>query len=128
MFGKLGIRVYVDWMDEEMPAITSGTTATKIKEKIKNNQKFILLATNQAINSKWCNWELGLGDAEKYLWGIALFPIAENSGDWKGNEYLQIYPRIERVKRSIHGNDYDWFVIYPDKTKVTLEAWLKHKS
>ena len=39
----------------------------KLKEKIEIADKFILLATEKAINSKWCNWELGLGDAAKYM-------------------------------------------------------------
>ena len=52
---KLGINVYVDWLDYEMPSTTNGTTAARIKEKIKDCDKFILLATEKAISSKWCN-------------------------------------------------------------------------
>lgn len=70
-----GANVYVDWLDEGMPKTTSGITAAKIKEKIKENDKFILLATEGAINSKWCNWELGLGDAAKYIHNIAILPV-----------------------------------------------------
>ena len=66
MLKNLGINVYVDWMDEDMPKQTSGTTAVKIKQKIRSCRKFILLATEGAIASKWCNWELGYGDAYKY--------------------------------------------------------------
>lgn len=125
-FRKLGIRIYVDWMDSDMPAITSGTTAEKIKEKIRQNQKFILMATNNAVNSKWCNWELGLGDAAKYINDISLFPLADNSGLWHGNEYLQIYPRIEREEGLGYISEY-WNVIYPNGTKIRLESWLKSK-
>jgi hypothetical protein len=125
---KLGISVYIDWMDDEMPAVTSGTTAARIKEKIKENRKFILLATNNAVASKWCNWELGFGDAAKYINHISLFPLAENSGAWNGNEYLQIYPRIERETTQLYIGgrvSENWYVIYPDKRKVSLEDWLK---
>lgn len=45
-----------------MPEKTSGLTATKIKYQIYKNDKFILLATDNAIASKWCNWEVGIGD------------------------------------------------------------------
>ena len=39
------VEVYMDWLDEEMPKFTSGETAKKIKEKIRENDKFILLST-----------------------------------------------------------------------------------
>jgi hypothetical protein len=92
---KEGIDVYVDWLDEGMPKYASGITAKRIKEKIRENDKFILLASEGAINSKWCNWELGLGDAAKYIKNIALLPVAKDNSDFSGAEYLQIYPHIE---------------------------------
>lgn len=52
-----------------MPARTCGRTAENIKEKIKKYDKFILVATEGAIASKWCNWELGFGDAQKFAYG-----------------------------------------------------------
>lgn len=60
-----GVDVYVDWMDPSMPAYTNAETAHKLKQSIKVADKFILVATPNAINSKWCNWELGLGVATK---------------------------------------------------------------
>lgn len=55
------------------------------------------MATNGAIDSKWCNWELGFGDAQKYDRHIALLPMKpEGTCDenYKGNEYMRIYPHI----------------------------------
>jgi len=92
---KEGVDVYVDWMDSSMPAYTNAETAHKLKNKIKVSDKFILLATPDAINSKWCNWELGLGDAEKYIDHIALLPIDKTYETFKGAEYLAIYPFID---------------------------------
>lgn len=100
VMGKLeefGAKVYIDSMDNNMPDKTSGETALKIKEVIKHCDKFILLATNKAIESYWCNWELGIGDTEKYIDHIAILPIKEkgvSDSQYKGNEYLQIYPQI----------------------------------
>lgn len=92
------VDVYIDSQDKTMPKITSGITAKRIKERIKKCDKFILLATNGAIESKWCNWELGFGDANKFEKNnLALFPMCENSyskSSYKGNEYLGIYPHI----------------------------------
>ena len=70
-----GIKAYIDSQDSSMPKVTSGETATNIKSRISACDKFILLATNGAIESKWCNWELGFGDAKKYKNNIALFPM-----------------------------------------------------
>src|SRR5690606_9379404 len=65
LFSKINVEVYVDWMDDELTYPPTGKTALKIKEMINSNKKFILLATNEGIKSKWCNWELGIGDARK---------------------------------------------------------------
>ena len=90
-----GVDVYVDWMDSSMPAYTNAETAHSLKQKIKIADKFILIATPNAINSKWCNWELGLGDAAKYKKHIALLPINKTYETFKGAEYLAIYPYID---------------------------------
>ncbi len=94
---NLGVEIYVDWQDDEMPKNTNGYTARMIKKKIRENDKFILLATEAAVASKWCNWELGYGDSQKYKKHLAIFPI-RNSFDpnFSGNEYLAIYPSIEK--------------------------------
>ena len=131
-----GVDIYVDWKDESMPGVTSGITAKKIKEKIKFNQKFILLATEGAINSKWCNWELGYGDAQKYLDNIAIFPIKDDYREYSGSEYLQIYPSIEFVKentvaRKIGGYfSQGYYVIIPNEngensSYCKLSYWLR---
>lgn len=92
---KLNTTVYVDWMDKTMPKVTSGETAIELKKKIKDLDKFILVASDEAIASKWCNWELGLGDAAKFdKHKIAIFPIQKAGATWTGSEYLEIYPTI----------------------------------
>ena len=80
-----------------MPQSTSSETASRLKAVIKRCDKFILLATDNAIESKWCNWELGFGDAQKFKDHIAIIPIKKKGGSdfqYKGNEYLFIYPYI----------------------------------
>ncbi|MVX37218.1 toll/interleukin-1 receptor domain-containing protein [Myroides sp. LoEW2-1] len=130
-----GVDVYVDWMDSSMPAYTNAETAHKLKQKIKVADKFILLATQSAINSKWCNWELGLGDAEKYINNIALFPINRSNQVFYGAEYLRIYPRIEYQDGSTQyiGGAYipkGYYVFYPEDKDgnsrlLPLKKWLK---
>jgi hypothetical protein len=100
-----GVEIYVDWMDDGMPKHTNGYTAARLKEKIKENKKFILLATEGAICSRWCNWELGLGDAEKYKDHIAILPMSKENVAYAGSEYLQIYPFIEYEDGSNYYNN-----------------------
>ena len=119
---KLGVDVYVDWLDEGMPKTTSGVTARKIKSKITDSDKFILIATEKAINSKWCNWELGFGDAKKYPNNIAIIPVTDRkNSDWSGSEYLQIYPVITTDRLYSIG---DYFVEFQGE-KQSLSDWLK---
>lgn len=125
---KEGVDVYLDWLDDEMPAFTNAKTAHRLKEKIEIADKFILLATEKAINSKWCNWELGLGDAAKYVKNnIALFPITKDNGNFQGTEYLTIYPRIEYENGYSNGIyiPKGFYVKFPDRTIYPLRIWLQ---
>ena len=117
---RCGVDVYVDWMDEEMPKNTSGRTAIKLKEKISSCKKFIFLGTEGAIASKWCNWELGLGDAKKYPINMAVMPIADTDRVYSGSEYLQIYPVIKSDYMVIPDN---YFVEWGSE-RVSLKDWL----
>ena len=131
-----GVDVYVDWMDPSMPAYTNAETAHKLKQKIEVADKFILVATPNAINSKWCNWELGLGDAAKYKEHIALLTINRTYENFRGTEYLEIYPYIEYedgTNKYINGNyiTRGYYVKYKldnGNTSLTpLKDWLKSK-
>lgn len=116
------VKVYIDSKDTTMPKITSGDTALNLKERIRKCDKFILLATNGAIESKWCNWELGYGDAQKYKEHIALFPIKpKNSLDilYKGSEYMDIYPHITY---------YNGTELYKDSTPISKGYYVRTKE
>ncbi|KAF2341767.1 MULTISPECIES: toll/interleukin-1 receptor domain-containing protein [Flavobacterium] len=132
---NFGVDVYVDWLDEGMPKKTSGQTAVRIKQKIKENHKFILLATEEAINSKWCNWELGLGDAEKYIEHIAILPIEKDHISFSGSEYLQIYPYIYQIDyaQTFKGTyrSSGTYVVYPEingnNKVIPISEWLRNR-
>lgn len=119
---KHGFNGYVDWEDEEMPIETSGETAKKIKNKILKSHKFILIATNAAIESKWCNWELGYADAHKYIDALAILPLEDNNSSFRGKEYLHIYPSIQTTSNELPGLNY--YIKYPDGKSIYLSTWL----
>lgn len=126
LLNRLKVDVYVDWMDDELSYPPSSSTALKIKNMIVANKKFLLLATNEGIESKWCNWELGIGDAHKYIDNIALLPVADNSGKWIGNEYLRLYPYIDKKYKNLEW-DNEYVVIYPNGINIDFMEWLKNK-
>lgn len=103
---KVHTSVYVDWADLAMQHPTDRTTAEALKDKIKKYDKFIFIASDAAIDSKWCNWEIGYGDAQKYESNkIVIFPIKQDNREWKGSEYLQLYPSIEYYDGSSRYSD-----------------------
>lgn len=118
---RCGVDVYVDWMDEGMPIITCYLTAARLKEKISSCKKFIFLGTEGAIASKWCNWELGIGDGKKYPYDIAVMPIADNDGIYSGSEYLQLYPVIKSNYMTIPD---DYYVEWRTQ-RISLKDWLR---
>lgn len=120
---QYGVRCYIDGLDQTMPAVTSAETASKIKNRIKACDKFMLLATTKAIDSKWCNWELGYGDSQKFQRdSLAIFPIKmklESNADFKGNEYMDLYPTV--VFR-------DGMTKYRDGSMIEKDYYVKTKS
>jgi hypothetical protein len=90
-----GTRVYVDWNDSNLPRVTNRETAEKLKGKIKENSLFMILATENALDSKWVPWEVGIADQCKGEGAMLLLPVADVYGQFNGSEYLQLYQRIE---------------------------------
>lgn len=134
---KYNVKTYIDSRDSSMPRVTSGKTASKIKTRIRQCDKFILLATNSAVESKWCNWELGYGDSQKFDNNdIAILPLKKadmTDSVYKGNEYMQIYPYIayyEGFELYTNGNHVPkgYYVVTDDekgnRTIEPLENWL----
>ena len=120
---RYGFGGYVDWEDDDMPPTTSSDTAKELKSRIEKAKKFILIATRSAIESKWCNWEVGFADAHKYEDHLALFPVKGDFGNYKGEEYLQIYPSIQ-VKREMNERQFEYYVRYPNGKEISLRNWL----
>lgn len=100
---SLGISVYVDWNDSDLPRVTNRETAEKLKDKIKDNRLFMILATKNALESKWVPWEVGIADQCKGESFMLLVPVADASGRFEGSEYLQLYRRVETAAQGGFG-------------------------
>ena len=111
IFSEQGVKIYVDWNDSSMPRITSGETAKKIKDRISEMNLFFFLATKNGLNSKWCPWELGVADSLKDWEKIGIIPVADETGRFEGNEYLQIYQHLELTENKLP------FIVRPSFSK-----------
>jgi hypothetical protein len=78
----LGVEVYVDWNDSDVPRDTNRETAEKIKAKISDNTIFLVLATRNALESKWVPWEIGVADKTKGEARVLIIPVADPSGNF----------------------------------------------
>jgi len=118
---NMDVVTYIDAFDPTMPDYTCGKTAERIKERIKQCDKFMLLATDNAITSKWCNWELGIGDVHKYKANIAIAPVKNADRDiYTGSEFLEIYPYL------FQGSSGSYYIYDPTtKQCKSLKEWLK---
>lgn len=96
LLSDTGWRVYVDWADGSMPDIPNRETAARIQQKIVDLNYFLFLATPNSMKSRWCPWEIGYADGKKPLDRILVLPTSDNAGSY-GNEYLQLYRRIDRL-------------------------------
>ncbi|WP_204934978.1 toll/interleukin-1 receptor domain-containing protein [Stutzerimonas nitrititolerans] len=89
-----GCRVYIDWLDGDMPERPNKETAARIQQKINENEYFVYLATGNSSRSRWCPWEIGYADGVKVNDKIVIAPTRDNSGSY-GQEYLDLYRRID---------------------------------
>lgn len=120
--------VYVDWLDPTMPKVTSAETATKIKERIIQCDRFIVLLSENSKESRWVPWELGFADAKKDNSKISIFPIKRNlstsDSNFDGLEYMELYQTI-KIGISNDTGENTPIVIEPGATKgYTLYQWL----
>jgi hypothetical protein len=93
-----------------------------LKTKIDECDRFLLVATTNAINSRWVPWELGYADKSKGVDNIAVIPIADSSGKWGGTEYLRLYQQV------LITTD-DHLAVFPPaaiKSGITIGYWMAY--
>ncbi len=94
--------VYIDWEDTGMPDYPNRETAERIQAKIRDLDWFLFLATQNSMRSRWCPWEIGYADGVKRYDTILIVPTSDGNGS-HGNEYLQLYRRIDQAQGGGYG-------------------------
>jgi len=95
---RAGKRVYVDWIDDpelDRSRVTKNTAA-RLRERMLQCPSMIYAATKASTTSKWMPWELGYFDGRKGPEAIAIMPLVAYQGETLGQEYLSLYPTVER--------------------------------
>lgn len=90
-----GVYLYIDWQDAEMPDKPSAETATRLRNRIRQSNLFLFLATQNSMSSKWCPWELGYADGVKPNSDDIVVVPTTDAGYEHGAEYMNLYRRID---------------------------------
>lgn len=92
------LTVYVDWIDD--PALdrssVSARTAARLRSRLRSSSSLIFVTSQNSPSSRWMPWELGYFDGFKPD-RVAVLPLVEAGGRFRGQEYLGLYPVLEDV-------------------------------
>jgi|SRR5690554_973446 len=121
----LGYSVYVDWIeDPELDrANVTKENADYLRKRMKQCRTLLYAFSKNASESTWMPWELGYFDGVKGL--VAVVPITEtDTSTFNGNEYLKLYPYIDKTVETVSHNDKLW-VNEARNIYVSFDKWIK---
>lgn len=124
---KYKLNVYIDWLEDSELDRThvNAKTAQTIKERMQNCKCLLYATSENSSSSKWMPWETGLMDGLKGR--VAICPlIGGDDSNFKGQEYLSMYPFISYEKAE--GSDKDVLWINKGSMYVNFTDWLKGKE
>ncbi|WP_177419083.1 toll/interleukin-1 receptor domain-containing protein [endosymbiont of Lamellibrachia barhami] len=105
MLQKKGHTVYVDWLEDshlDRGKVTS-STATVLRNRMKNCSSLLYLTSAAAESSVWMPWELGYMDARTNRVAVApIFEDDEDEEEFLGREYLGLYPYLDLTSDSFY--------------------------
>ena len=115
-----GFSVYVDWIEDSHlnRNNVSSNTATVIRNRMKNCKSLIYAFSENSVLSKWAPWELGFFDGfNGKVAVLPIFDIPQIGEDYKGVEFIGIYPYITKAMTTI-------FVQQNSEVWVNYSNWL----
>lgn len=119
-----GYSVYVDWIEDKSLDRTkvNKETAKILKFRMKNCRCLLYATSENASDSKWMPWETGLMDGLKGKVAICPF-ISDSSQTFSGQEYLSIYPYVDKAAPSGETNPILW--VNENKNEyISFDSWL----
>lgn len=125
-----GYSVYVDWLaDPQLDrSNVNAATAKVLRERMCRCKGLLYAATTNSADSKWMPWECGYFDGK--FSKAAILPLTTTpQSDYKGQEYLGVYPYVVENTVTLQGRlQKVLFVQSSPKTYCTLGEWLNGKQ
>jgi hypothetical protein len=93
------ITVYVDWLEDPQLDRSQVTldTADLLRERMRHCGFLLYVSSQASVDSKWMPWELGYFDGFRPD-RVGILPVVSTPGaGFIGQEYLGLYPLIERI-------------------------------
>lgn len=128
LFNEADYSVYVDWIEDPQldRSKVNKNTAQVLRNRMLSSKGLAYVATSNASNSKWCQWELGYFDGNKNS-RCCILPIMD-SEVFRGQEYLGLYPYIE-YETSAKTRKYNFWIFEQETNNyVILRDWLKGRN
>ena len=114
-----GYSVYVDSESDPQldPQQVNNTTVEVVRSRLRSCRSILYATSENAEESKWMAWELGLGDGLDKK--VAVVPVKGTPGSLVTREFLLVYPEIQD---GTHGHRL--WVRHPKGNFEAFRAWL----
>ena len=122
---EMGFSVYVDWIQDSHldRAKVDKATVELLRMRLKQSTSLFFATSDNSSTSKWMPWECGYFDGAKGK--VAICPIAAQGAlsEFAGQEYLGIYPYIQKDRPKDADKPTMW--VHETRTKyVVFRQWL----
>ena len=95
-----GKTVYVDWIDDREVdrSQVSAENAEMLRSRMRQCASLFYVHSRNSSTSRWMPWELGYFDG--FNGNAAILPVLPDEGtlDFDGEEYLQLYPKVDMAE------------------------------
>jgi hypothetical protein len=130
MIEALGLTVYVDWIDDAKLDRSKVTVkiAAILRDRMKTCSSLVYAHSTNSQNSVWMPWELGYFDGlrPRQVWILPL--VANSDGEFKDQEYLGLYPSVEKLGNLAGRPNLGFDNVGDDRHQVSLAKAAKGQS
>ncbi|MCX6270136.1 MAG: hypothetical protein NTU44_02765 [Bacteroidetes bacterium] len=120
---SLRLNIFIDYIESGVLESSGPEVIAKIRTRLYQSEKAILLATPQPIDLNGIPLDFGLNGKFQFTRKVAIFPITENPDRWNERDMFRIYGYVQK-KYSFFNFPDDWIVVFPEGDRMTLKEWL----
>jgi hypothetical protein len=116
---RSGYAVYVDSESDPQldPNKVNALTVEVVRRRLRGSRSLLYATSENAAESKWMAWELGLGDGLGKR--VAIVPVIGATGALATREFLLVYPEVQGGPGELMS------VRRADGTSVSFAVWLR---